>query len=254
MIEIIQIPVLQDNYSYLLHNDKTGETAVVDPSEAPPILDMLNKKQWKLSHILSTHHHHDHVGGNIDIKQITGCKVVGLWKDSERIPGVDVTVKEDQEIVICGSKCKIIFIPGHTRGHIAYYFPSEHKVFCGDTLFSVGCGRLFEGTPEQMVESLAKLAKLPDNTEIYCGHEYTVSNCQFALTVEPGNKDLQARQAQAKQLRSKGQSTVPSTVAMEKATNPFLRIASPEIRKNLGMAQENEVDVFAKLRLMKDRF
>lgn len=240
MLSIQLIPLLTDNYAYLLRDEATKKTAVVDPSEAKPILELLKQKGLQLDYVLSTHHHWDHTGGNKALKQETGCQVVGYAGDAERIPGIDIQLEDNVTFSLGESMAKVLFIPGHTLGHIAYWFEADKAVFCGDTLFSLGCGRLFEGTPEQMHESLQRLAALPGDTQVYCGHEYTVDNAKFALTCEPENKALPERYAEASALREKRQPTIPSTIEMELAANPFLRV------KNAGE--------FAKVRARKDNF
>ena len=248
------LPVLKDNYVYLLHDDASGNTAAVDPSLAKPVLAALKKKGWQLTHILCTHHHWDHTGGNLELKAETGCVVVGYADDAHRIPGIDVRLEEGESYNFGSHAAQMLFIPGHTLGHIAYYFAEEKLLFCGDTLFSMGCGRLFEGTPEQMYHSLSKLAALPDDTKVYCGHEYSEANGHFALTLEPHNRDLQARMEEVKRQRGQSLPTLPSTIGMEKRTNPFLRTQSAAIQKNLGLKGEDSVKIFAELRRRKDDF
>jgi hydroxyacylglutathione hydrolase len=272
---LIQIPVLKDNYSYLLRDENHELTAAVDPSVAEPVTEAVEARGWKLTHILNTHHHWDHTGGNLALKSQYGCKIIGYQGDAHRIPGIDVELKEGETFQFGAHRTTVIFIPGHTLGHIAYWFeaPPERlrssldthlrqdaqnetgsKLFCGDTLFMMGCGRLFEGTPQQMYGSLQKIDALPDDTLLYCGHEYTEANGTFALTLEPENKALQARMEKVRSLRAEGKPTVPATLAEEKATNPFLRLRSAEIRRNLRMPDADEVEVFAEIRHRKDRF
>jgi hydroxyacylglutathione hydrolase len=253
-LEIELVPLLKDNYAYLLRDSATGTTAVVDPSEARPVLAVARARGWRITHVLSTHHHWDHTGGNLEIKQATNCMVIGPGYDQERIPGIDAGVQEGDRFVLGGAVAEILFIPGHTRGHIAYWFPEAQAVLCGDTLFSLGCGRLFEGTPAQMWRSLSKFAPLPDDARVYCAHEYTQANARFALSVDPDNPALQARAAEVDRLRAASQPTVPSTLGAERAANPFLRPHDPAIRKRLGLADASDVDVFAELRKRKDRF
>ncbi|MCC7259704.1 MAG: hydroxyacylglutathione hydrolase [Alphaproteobacteria bacterium] len=254
MLEIVQIPVLFDNYIYLAHDAGSGATAAIDPALAEPVLDALHARGWQLTHILNTHHHIDHIGGNIELKQATGCIIVGYGEDAARISGIDVQLKDGDVFMLGSARADVLFVPGHTRGHITYWFADEHVLFCGDTLFSMGCGRLFEGTPEQMYASLSRIAALPEDTLVYCTHEYTESNGRFALTLEPGNGDLQTRMAEVRGLRAEGRPTVPSTLGVEKRTNPFLRTESVEIRKNLGMLNAAPVQVFTEIRHRKDRF
>lgn len=248
------LPVLKDNYTYLLHDGVSGETAAVDPSLAEPVLIELNRQGWRLTHIFSTHHHWDHTDGNLPLKEATGCKVMGFSGDANRIPGIDIKLVDGECFRFGESDVRVMHIPGHTLGHIAYVLASERMLFCGDTLFSLGCGRLFEGTPAQMQESLEKLSQLPGDTQVYCGHEYTEANGRFALTLEPGNQALHDRLAEVKQLRTQEKPSLPSTIAQENATNPFLRWKSREIRRNLGMGEESNVEIFAEVRRRKDHF
>jgi len=255
-MRIIQIPLLRDNYAYLIVCEKTNDTAVVDPSEAGPILSKVKEEKVTLRAILNTHHHHDHTGGNPGLLDRWTLQVYGYASDKERIPGLTHPLNDGDEVRIGELTGKVLFIPGHTGGHIAYLF--ENKLFCGDTLFVAGCGRLFEGTAEQMHDSLTKLRQLPEDTLVYCGHEYTEKNIQFALTLEPNNKHLTEKMQRARSLRAKGISTVPSTMAEEKETNPFLRWESREIQDNLRKIFPNlasdPVSVFAKVRELKDQF
>lgn len=253
-LEIKQIPVLNDNYVYLAHCPETGQTAVVDPAVAGPVLETLAKTGWTLTHILNTHHHNDHTGGNLELKAATGCTIVGPKADKDRIPGIDVMVGDGDSYALGNSIAKVFDVPGHTRGHIAYWFEDSDALFCGDTLFVMGCGRLFEGTPAQMVHSLAKFDALPGQTRVYCAHEYTQSNGRFALTVEPNNDALQSLMKDVDAKRAKGLPTVPSTLAQERATNPFLRPSSKGLQAAIGMAGANIVDVFAEVRRRKDHF
>ena len=248
--EIVVVPCLKDNYAYLV---KAGEyCAVVDPSEPGPVNAALKARGWRLSHILNTHHHFDHTGGNLALKEAFGAKVVGPEKDAARIPGLDIGVTEASGWKFAGMKVQILEVPAHTRGAITYAM--DGNAFTGDTLFAMGCGRLFEGDPAMMWGSLSKLMTLPDATRIYCGHEYTENNGRFALTLEPGNAALQARMKEVRAARGAGQSTMPSQLGLEKATNPFLRVNSPEIRKTLAMEKAGEVAVFGEIRKRKDSF
>lgn len=253
-LEIVQIPARRDNYIYLLHDAASHKTAVVDPADAPPVEAALHHRGWTLDFILNTHHHNDHIGGNLALKQDYGCKIYGYGPDAVRIPGIDHLLEDDELVEIGEAKAQVIYIPGHTLGHIAYYFPADKALFCGDTLFSLGCGRLFEGTPQQMYDSLQKLAALPDDTLVFCAHEYTQSNGAFALTLEPHNAELCKRMAEVEALRMRGRSTVPSTLGQEKATNPFLREDSAEIRQSLGMQHASSLAVFTEIRHRKDIF
>ncbi|MEX2311977.1 MAG: hydroxyacylglutathione hydrolase [Rhodospirillales bacterium] len=253
-LDIRQIPVLNDNYVYLAHCPESGQTAVVDPAVAGPVLDTLKQTGWTLTHILNTHHHGDHTGGNLELKAETGCAIVGPGADRDRIPGIDVTVGDGDSYTMGNATARVFDVPGHTRGHIAYWFEESDALFCGDTLFVMGCGRLFEGTPAQMVHSLSKFDALPGRTRVYCAHEYTQNNGRFALTVEPGNDALKALMQDVDQKRAKGIPTVPSTLEQERATNPFLRPSSANIQATLGMQGADIVDVFAEVRRRKDSF
>ncbi|MET0584949.1 MAG: hydroxyacylglutathione hydrolase [Candidatus Binatia bacterium] len=255
-MKIIQIPLLRDNYGYLIVCEKTKNAAIIDPSEADPVLARIDQEQVSLQAILNTHHHRDHTGGNEGILAKRKAEVYGHKSDSGRIHGLSRGVDEGDEIQIGELKGTVLFIPGHTTGHVAYLF--ENNLFCGDTLFTAGCGRLFEGTPEQMQASLKKLMALPDNTKVYCGHEYTESNLRFAMSVEPKNPKLASRFERVQGLRARGTSTVPSTIEEEKQTNPFLRWDSKEIQAHVKAAHAttrlDPVSVFAAVRKMKDSF
>lgn len=248
------IPCLTDNYAYLLYDPEDRLCAVVDPSEPEPVKRALAGRGLKLTHILNTHHHFDHTGGNVPLKEEFGASVVGPEKDRERIPALDIGVSETAPWQFGAHRARILEIPAHTRAHIAFVFEDERIAFTGDTLFAMGCGRLFEGTPQMMWSSLSKLMQLPDDMQIYCGHEYTLSNGRFALTMEPNNPDLRARMREVEQLRAQSQPTVPSTMGLEKTTNPFLRHDSIEIRHTLGMESADNVSVFAEIRRRKDVF
>lgn len=253
-LEIVQIPVLNDNYIYLAHDPATGQTAAVDPAVSGPVLDELRRRGWTLTHILNTHHHGDHVGGNLELKTETGCVIVGPRADRERIPGIDIALGDGDRYRLGNAEAEVFDVPGHTRGHIAYWFADSAALFCGDTLFAMGCGRLFEGTPAQMWASLSKLARLPDETRVYCAHEYTEANGRFALAIEPDNRALQRRMAEVRALRAAGKPTVPSRLDEEQATNPFLRPDSAEIQRNLDMSGADPVAVLARTRALKDGF
>ena len=253
-LEIHQIPVLSDNYVYLAHEPRSGATAVVDPAVTQEVLAAARAKGWTITHILNTHHHGDHTGGNLEIKKATGCTIVGPKADKGRIPGIDVEVDEGDTYDLGEARAKVFFVPGHTRGHIAFWFEESDALFCGDTLFAMGCGRLFEGTPAQMWTSLQKLRALPDATRVFCAHEYTQSNGRFALSVEPQNARLVARMKEGVAKRERGEPTVPSTLAEEKATNPFLRPDSIDLQATIGMAGGDLVSVFAETRARKDNF
>ena len=249
-----QFPCLSDNYGYLVHEPSSGATAAIDTPEVKPILAALEEKGWKLTHILNTHHHFDHAGGNAELKEKTGCTVIGPKGEKDLIPGIDHAVGEGDIVELGAARARIIEVPGHTRGHIAYSFDEDHVAFVGDTLFALGCGRLFEGTAQQMWTSLGKLMALPDDTVVYCAHEYTQSNARFALSVEPQNAALVARAKDIDAKRARGEWTVPTTIGLEKATNPFLRAASADLRQTIGLLAAADVDVFAETRKRKDNF
>lgn len=249
-IEIEIVPCLSDNYAYLVKSG--GQCAVVDPSEPGPVKAALAKRGWTLTHILNTHHHLDHTGGNLALKDETGAQVVGPAKDAARIPGIDIGVDESSGWEFDGRKVQVLEVPAHTKGAITFVI--DGNAFTGDTLFTLGCGRLFEGDPQMMWTSLSKLMTLPDDTRVWCGHEYTQSNGRFALTLEPGNGVLKRRMDDVNAARAAGKATVPSTMGLEKATNPFLRPDSAEIRKSLGMEKAGTVAVFGEIRERKNNF
>lgn len=251
-IEIL--PIFSDNYVYLLRDAARGVTGVVDPGDAAPVLARLDETGWKLDWILSTHHHQDHTAGNVELKRRTGCQIAGPAAERDAIPGIDLELREGDLFELGDASAAVLETPGHTRGHISYWFEDDSALFCADTLFALGCGRVFEGTPPQMWASLSKLAALPGATRIYCGHEYTLSNARFALTVDPDNAALQRRAAEIEQLRAAGRPTIPSTLAVELETNPFLRAGDARIRRGLGLADAPDAEVFAEIRRRKDRF
>ena len=253
-LDIVRIPVLNDNYVWLMREPQSRAVGVVDPAVAGPVLVEAAKRRWKITHILNTHHHGDHVGGNREIKEATGCTIVGPRRDHARIPGIDVEVDDGDRYRFGEAEADIFFVPGHTRGHIAYAFREQKALFCGDTLFALGCGRLFEGTPQQMWTSLSRLRTLPDDMRIYCAHEYTQSNARFAVTVESDNDKLLKRSAAIDALRAKGEATVPSLLGEEKATNPFLRADVAAVQRAVGMPGGDPVGVFAEVRRRKDVF
>ncbi len=239
-LEIVQVPLLTDNYAYLLREPRSNLVGIIDPSVSEGPLIAAKKRGWAITHILNTHHHWDHTGGNLEIKAATGAKVVGPSYDKDRIPGIDIEVNEDTPFEFGETSAQILFIPGHTLGHIAFWFKKERAVFVGDTLFSMGCGRMFEGTADQMYASLQKLKALPDDTLVYCGHEYTEANGTFALTLDPDNPALKARMEDVRALRATAKPTVPSLMSDELKTNPFL--LAPD------------VPTFAEVRAKKDKF
>lgn len=227
-IEIVRIPVLSDNYVWLAHDPVSGETAVVDPAVADPVLAEAAKHGWQITQIWNTHWHPDHTGGNAAIKVATGCMVTAPAAEAARIPTLDRAVGEGDIVRLGDIEAEVIEVPAHTAGHIAYLLPDEGAAFVGDTLFAMGCGRLFEGTPAQMHANMRRLAQLPPDTLVYCAHEYTLANGRFALTVEPENDALVERMAMVEAARAKGEATVPTTIALERATNPFMRASSVE--------------------------
>jgi hydroxyacylglutathione hydrolase len=239
MLEVIAVPVLTDNYVWLIHNPESGETAAVDPSVADPVLDALAVRGWRLTHILNTHWHPDHTGGNAGIRAATGAPITAP-AEARRVSEVDHIVAEGDRITVAGSEAVVWDIPAHTAGHIAYYFEQEGMIFVGDTMFAMGCGRLFEGTAEQMYANLQRIAALPGDVRIYCGHEYTLANARFAARVEPANRAVVDRLARMQELREAGEITLPTTVAEERETNPFVR--------------STNVEEFAERRAAKDSF
>ena len=253
-LQIEQIPVLSDNYVYLVHEPEAAVTGVVDPAVAPPVLERLQRQGRTLDWILITHHHADHTGGNLALKEATGCQIVGFKKDAARIPGIDLGLVEGDRFRLGEAEAEVLETPGHTSGHISYWFAGAKALFCADTLFSLGCGRVIEGQFAQMWDSLSKFAPLPDDALVYCAHEYTQANARFALTVDPDNPALKERAAEADRQRAAGQPTVPTRLGAERAANPFLRPHDPAIRARLGMPKASDAEVFAEIRKRKDRF
>jgi len=253
-LEVKQIPCLSDNYGYLVHDAVSGLTASIDTPETGPIVQALEQKGWRLDFIFNTHHHDDHAGGNLALKEKTGCEIIGPRADAGRIPGIDRQVGEGDSVALGEWRFTVHDTPGHTRGHIVYHCQQAGVAFVGDTLFALGCGRLFEGTPAQMWDSLQKILSWPDQTLIYCAHEYTQANARFALSVEPGNTDLVARDAQINAARERGEPTVPTTLAVERKTNPFLRPHSSNLQQAVGLVGGSDVEVFARTRELKDSF
>ena len=227
-LEIIRIPVLSDNYVWLVHEPVSGETMVVDPAVAAPVLAEAEARGWKITQIWNTHWHPDHTGGNAEIKAATGCVITGPAAEAARIPTLDVLVAEGDTVMLGDVVAQVLDVPAHTAGHIAFHFADDQAAFVGDTLFAMGCGRLFEGTADQMFTNMRKLEALGDDTRIYCAHEYTLSNGRFALTVEPDNSALVERMAKVTAMRERAEPTVPTSIALERATNPFMRAASVE--------------------------
>lgn len=239
MLEIIRIPVLSDNYVWLVHEPESQETMVVDPAVADPVLAEAAERGWTITQIWNTHWHPDHTGGNAAIKEATGCHVTGPEAEQDRIPTLDRMVKEGDTVKLGNVTAEVIDVPAHTAGHIAFHIPSEKMVFVGDTLFAMGCGRLFEGTAAQMYDNMRKLEALPDATRIYCAHEYTKANGEYALAAEPDNLAIKERMAEVLTLRERGEATVPTTIRQERATNPFMRAGSVEELAARRTAKDN---------------
>ncbi len=252
-LEYFQFPYMNDNYGVLIHDSGTGETAAIDAGDASALLAALKEKGWALSHLLITHHHGDHTAGLAEVKRDTSCKVIGPAQHSD-IAGLDTTVVEGDTFRFAGLDVQVLHTPGHTLDMLNYYLPAEKVVFTGDTLFALGCGRVFEGTADMMWNSLTKLMQLPPDTTVYCSHEYTLANAEFAITVDPQNKALQTRLENVRTLRSQGKPTVPGKLSEELLTNPFLRASDASIRQHLGMTTATDAEVFAEIRLRKDNF
>ena len=255
-LELVTIPCLQDNYAFLLHNHDTGETLLVDVPEDGPIMAALDAQGWTLTDILLTHHHWDHVDGLAPLlgKLPNTPRVIGAKADAHRLPKLDVELVEGTPVTICGETAEVFDVSGHTINHIAVYFPTSAVVFTADSLMALGCGRLFEGTPAQMWQSLLKLRALPDDTRVCSGHEYTQTNAAFASTIEPANEDLISRIRTVKKARDAGLPTIPSDLGVEKRTNPFLRADSPSLQSAVGMAGAEPAVVFAHIRGKRDKF
>ncbi|CUH64453.1 Hydroxyacylglutathione hydrolase [Thalassovita gelatinovora] len=253
-LELVTVPCLKDNYAYLVHDAETGETALIDAPEAGAIAAVLEDKGWTLSHVLLTHHHWDHIDGLTDLLKDHPAKVIGAKIDAHRLPPLDRAVVEGDTLIIGSEAIQVIDVSGHTIGHIAFYFPESKLAFTADSLMALGCGRLFEGTPDQMFDSLSKLATLPADTMICSGHEYTQSNGKFALTIDPDNPALISRMRQVQTAREQGEATVPSMLSEELATNPFLRCNDPGIKASVGMIDAQPSAVFAEIRKRKDNF
>ena len=249
-----QFMCLDDNFGVLMHDSATGATASIDVPEAGPVLNALSEKGWTLTHILVTHHHKDHIGGMDEVRtRFPDVTIIAPAPDKARVPGADVYLAEGEEVAVGSLRGKVIETPGHTSGHIVYHFAKEKLLFAGDTLFAMGCGRAFERPAQVLHDSVMKLAALPDDTEIYCGHEYTLSNGRFALRVDPENEALKLRVAQVEKLRAAGEATLPTTIALEKKTNPFFRANDPSVQQTLGMTGAAPADVFAELRERKNK-
>lgn len=257
-MQVYRLPALSDNYIFVLHAPEQRIAAVVDPAEAQPVLQCLAQLNAELVAIFNTHHHGDHVGGNTELlRRFPNLSVYGGAGDRGRIPGQQKFLQAGDRVTFAGREAEVLFVPGHTRAHIAYYFPPTNseetgELFCGDTLFAGGCGRLFEGTPAQMVQSLSQLRALPDSTRVWCAHEYTLKNLQFALSVESSNLDLQSRLAEVQAMRQRLEATIPSNIGLEKRTNPFLRWDVPKVQQ--AVQAVSEVQTLARLRQLKDHF
>jgi hydroxyacylglutathione hydrolase len=253
-LKIEQFMCRSDNFGVLVHDTETGETALIDAPEERPILEAIERTGWTPTVIFTTHHHADHVEANLALKQRFGLRIVGPEAEKAKIPGIDDTVAEGSVVPFGGEDVRVIATPGHTAGHVSYHFPKAKVAFTADTLFALGCGRIFEGTPPMMHASLQKLAALPADTTVYCGHEYTLSNARFALTVDPTNSALKERAAWIEELRADERPTLPTTIGEELSTNPFLRAHDPAIRRHLGMESATDAEVFAEIRKRKDNF
>ncbi len=253
-LEIVTISCRTDNYAYLARDPDTGEVALIDAPEAAPIRKELRRRGWPLHMILLTHHHDDHVAAAPELSRETGAQIIGAEADVHRLPPLDCALAEDEFLRIGAQKGQVMDVSGHTVGHLAFYFPDSDAVFTADSLMALGCGRVFEGTPEMMWRSLSKLKALPPETTVYSGHEYTAANAKFALTIEPQNSALISRAEAVAAARANGQPTVPSTLDEELRTNPFLRADLPDVKAHLGMPDATDAEVFAHIRKRKDRF
>lgn len=253
-LKVEQFMCRSDNFGVILHDTEGGETAIVDAPEENAIRAVLERTGWSPTLLLVTHHHPDHVAANLALKERYGLTIVGPRAEAAKIPGLDRSVSEGDTIEFAGRTVEVIETPGHTSGHVSYHIPQEKLAFAGDTLFALGCGRLFEEGPAVMLRSMKKLAALPPETVVYCGHEYTLSNARFAVTVEPDNEELKARAGRIEAIREEGKATLPTTIADELATNPFLRWNAAGVRATLGMQDASEEEVFAEIRRRKDNF
>ena len=253
-LEMHQFICRTDNYGLLVHDHKSGATASIDAPEAGEIEKQLKLRGWQLTHILTTHHHLDHVEGNLQLKEQFGCKIIGPKEEADKIPGIKTLVAGGDTFKFAGRDVKVYACPGHTKGHIAYSIASEYSLFAADTIFSLGCGRVLEGIMDEMYHSVNQFKTLSPSTYIYCGHEYTEANARFALSMEPGNRALQQRTGVVTKLRQEGKMTCPTSIGEELKTNPFLRTDSPEIRRNLKLETATDAEVFGELRRRKDNF
>ena len=252
-LEITQFPCLSDNFGVLIHDEAANLTASIDAPDADAVSRALQDKGWRLSHILTTHHHADHTGGNLALKSATGCKIIGPRAEQAKIPGIDEAVGQGDSFPFGAFEMRVIDTPGHTAGHITYWCPTAGVAFAGDTLFDIGCGRVIEGNAQMMWQSLQKLMALPPETVVYCGHEYTQANARFALTIEPENEALKARAKEVDQLRAAGAPTLPTKIGLELATNPFLRPHVAAIQQRLGMVGKPDWQIFGEIRERKNR-
>jgi|TARA_B100001079_G_scaffold155350_1_gene133133 hydroxyacylglutathione hydrolase len=253
-MQVTPIPCLTDNYAYIINDNNFKIVGVVDPSEASPVIDFLQQQNLRLDYILNTHHHFDHIGGNIELKKKYNAKVVGFNGDKHRIPDIDITLNDKDEWVFGNSQVKILHIPGHTLGHICFFFKKEKIAFTGDTLFSLGCGKIFEGDHEQLLRSLNKIKKLPRDTKIYCGHEYTYKNAEFCMKYDEDNISLKKQFEKIKKLRSNNLPTIPVILDDELRTNIFLRCDQNNLKIKLNMENQEDYRVFRKIRDLKDSF
>ena len=254
MLKIFIINALSDNYIYLLRNEHKNITSVIDPGEAEPVMKFLKNKRWHLDEVINTHHHHDHIGGNKELLDIYKSKLIAPSYENDRISNIDILVSDEDTVNITGIPSKVFHTPGHTSGHVCFYIPKEKCLFSGDTLFYLGCGRVFEGTMNQMWSSLVKLKSLPEDTSVYCGHEYTLSNMKFANYIDTNNALLNKISLEIKNKREKGLPTVPFNLGVEKKINPFLRVDDDNFIKSVGISSNNVSESFGKLRLKKDNF
>jgi len=253
-MQITPIPCLIDNYAYIINDSNSKTIGVVDPSEAMPVITFLKKQNLKLNYILNTHHHSDHIGGNNELKKLYNAKVVGFKGDKHRIPSIDISLEDNEKWIFGNSQTKILHIPGHTLGHICFFFEKEKIAFTGDTLFSLGCGKIFEGDHNQLLKSLNKIKKLPKDTMIYCGHEYTCKNAEFCMKYDSNNIDLINKFEKIKKLRSNNLPTIPSSLEDELKSNIFLRCNQNDLKIKLNMKNKEDFKVFRKLRDLKDSF
>jgi len=253
-MQVTPIPCLTDNYAHIINDNNFKIVGVVDPSEASPVIDFLQQQNLRLDYILNTHHHFDHIGGNIELKKKYNAKVVGFNGDKHRIPDIDITLNDKDEWVFGNSQVKILHIPGHTLGHICFFFKKEKIAFTGDTLFSLGCGKIFEGDHEQLLRSLNKIKKLPRDTKIYCGHEYTYKNAEFCMKYDEDNISLKKQFEKIKKLRSNNLPTIPVILDDELRTNIFLRCDQNNLKIKLNMENQEDYRVFRKIRDLKDSF